>query len=93
MKPALPAVALGLIALAACVPAPPPPASAEAQSLCRTDVMFETNNPTVTITGSESNELGSIVRLAVGEEQAPWRCVVDLNGQTTIQSLSNDGFL
>ncbi|MEM1428136.1 MAG: hypothetical protein AAGG09_01615 [Pseudomonadota bacterium] len=89
----IPAAAFGLIALTACVPEPPPPASAEDQAKCRTDVQFETNNPTVNVTSSESTELGSIVRLSVGDEAAPWRCVVDLNGETQIQSLTNEGFL
>jgi hypothetical protein len=91
----IPAAALGLAALglAACVPEPPPPASQEDQARCRTDVQFETGNPTVNVTSSEATELGSIVRLSVGEEGAPWRCVVDINGQSSIQSLSNEGFL
>jgi hypothetical protein len=89
----MPLVVIPVLALAACVPEPPPPASAEAQSACRTDVMFETNNPTVRITSSEQTELGSIVRLAVGEEGAPWRCVVGLDGQTQVQSLADEGFL
>ncbi len=93
MKPVLPAVFVGLVALGACVPEPPPPASAEAQAACRTEVMFETNNPTVNITSSESQELNSIVRMTVGEEAAPWLCVVDLQGNAQIQSLSNEGFL
>ena len=89
----LPAAALGLVALSACVPEPPPPAPAQDQAKCRTDIQFETGNPTVNIVSSEATELGSIVRLSVGEEGAPWRCVVGLDGQTQLQSLSNEGFL
>lgn len=83
--------------LAACVEeTAPAPAGAPtpAQQACLRDVTRETNNPDVVLLGSEFSQAGTLVRVGVGPNKAPWQCIAYSDGTTAgIQSLSDEGSL
>jgi hypothetical protein len=69
-----------------------PPNAAE--QACLRDVTATTNNPDVALLGSEFSQAGTLVRVGVGPQRAPWQCIAYSDGTTAgIQSLTNEGTL
>ncbi|MBJ6373547.1 hypothetical protein [Sedimentitalea arenosa] len=65
-----------------------------AQQSCLRDVSRTTGNPDVVVLGSEFSEAGTLVRVGVGPDRAPWQCIAYRDGTTAgIQSLVDEGFL
>lgn len=65
-----------------------------AEQACLRDVTRVTNNPDVVLLGSEFSEAGTLVRVGVGANRAPWRCIGYSDGTTAgIESLTDEGFL
>lgn len=65
-----------------------------AEQACLRDVTRTTNNPDVVLLGSEFSEAGTLVRVGVGPNRAPWQCIAYRDGTTAgIQSLTNEGTL
>ena len=65
-----------------------------AEQACLRDVTRTTNNPDVVLLGSEFSEAGTLVRVGVGPDRAPWQCIAYSDGTTAgIQSMTNEGFL
>lgn len=84
----------GLIALAACdettTTASRTPNAAE--QACLLAVTRETNNPDVTLLGSEFSEAGTFVRVGVGPDRAPWQCVAYSDGTTdSVMFMGSEG--
>ena len=85
------------LSLSACVEdtgstASAPPNAAE--QACLRDVTATTNNPDVVLLGSEFSQAGTLVRVGVGPQRAPWKCIAYSNGTTAgIESLTNEGTL
>lgn len=82
---------LAVAALAACAPPPKdngggaaaaPQTPNAAEQACLRDVTAETNNPDVVLLGSEFSEAGTLVRVGVGPERAPWKCIAYKDGTT-----------
>ncbi len=84
---------------AAQMPATPPAATTggaptAAEQACLRDVTAVTNNPDVVLLGSEFSEAGTMVRVGVGPDQAPWQCIAYRDGTTDgIMSLTDEGSL
>ncbi len=53
-----------------------------AEQSCLLAVTNETNNPDVTLLGSEFSEAGTFVRVGVGQDRAPWQCIAYADGST-----------
>jgi len=65
-----------------------------AEQACLRDVTATTNNPDVVLLGSEFSEAGTLVRVGVGPDRAPWQCIAYTDGSTAgIESLTNEGTL
>ena len=65
-----------------------------AEQACLRDVTATTNNPDVVLLGSEFSEAGTLVRVGVGSDRAPWQCIAYSDGTTDgIMSLTNEGTL
>ena len=65
-----------------------------AEQACLRDVTATTNNPDVALLGSEFSEAGTLVRVGVGPDRAPWQCIAYSDGTTDgIMSLTDEGFL
>ena len=65
-----------------------------AEQACLRDVTSTTNNPDVVLLGSEFSQAGTLVRVGVGPQRAPWQCIAYSDGTTAgIQSLTNEGTL
>jgi hypothetical protein len=65
-----------------------------AEQACLRDVTATTNNPDVALLGSEFSEAGTLVRVGVGSDRAPWQCIAYSDGTTAgITSLSDEGTL
>ena len=63
-----------------------------AEQACLRDVTVTTNNPDVVLLGSEFSEAGTMVRVGVGPQRAPWQCIAYRDGTTAgIMSLTNEG--
>ena len=98
MKSLTVAAAFGAaFALSGCVEETSAPSAAmpnAAEQACLRDVTRETNNPEVVLLGSEFSEAGTMVRVGVGPNRAPWQCVAYRDGTTDgIMSLTNEGTL
>ncbi|MDK3075288.1 hypothetical protein QO034_19585 [Sedimentitalea sp. JM2-8] len=53
-----------------------------------------TNNPDVTPLGSGFSEAGTLVRVGLGPERAPWQCIAYGDSTTAgIESLVDEGVL
>ena len=66
----------------------------DAEQACLRDVTQTTNNPDVALLGSEFSEAGTMVRVGVGPDRAPWQCIAYSDGTTAgIQSLTDEGYL
>ena len=67
---------------------------AAAEQACLRDVTRETGNADVTLLGSEFSEAGTMVRVGVGPDRAPWQCIAYGDGTTAgIESLTDEGAL
>lgn len=65
-----------------------------AEQACLRDVTRTTNNPDVALLGSEFSEAGTLVRVGVGPDRAPWKCIAYGDGTTAgIESMTDEGFL
>lgn len=65
-----------------------------AEQACLRDVTATTSNPEVVLLGSEFSEAGTLVRIGVGPDQAPWQCIAYSDGTTDgIMSLTDEGSL
>ncbi len=65
-----------------------------AEQACLRDVTATTNNPDVVLLGSEFSQAGTLVRVGVGPQRAPWKCIAYSDGTTAgIESLTNEGTL
>ena len=65
-----------------------------AEQACLRDVARETGNPDVVLLGSEFSQAGTMVRVGVGPNAAPWQCIAYSDGSTAgIMSLSDEGYL
>ncbi len=65
-----------------------------AQQACLRDVAAATNNTQVVVLSSEFSEAGTLVKVGVGPDQAPWNCIAYTDGATAgIESLSDEGAL
>ncbi|WP_261192048.1 hypothetical protein [Pseudoruegeria sp. SHC-113] len=65
-----------------------------AEQVCLRDVTATTNNPDVVLLGSEFSEAGTLVRVGVGPDRAPWQCIAYSDGTTAgIEFLGNEGTL
>lgn len=65
-----------------------------AEQACLRDVTETTNNPDVVLLGSEFSEAGTLVRVGVGPNRAPWECIGYADGSTAgITSLTDEGAL
>lgn len=65
-----------------------------AEQACLRDVTATTSNPEVVLLGSEFSEAGTSVRVGVGPDQAPWKCIAYSDGTTDgIEFLGDEGAL
>lgn len=65
-----------------------------AEQVCLRDVTAATNNPDVVLLGSEFSQAGTLVRVGVGPDRAPWQCIAYSDGTTAaIMSLTDEGKL
>lgn len=65
-----------------------------AEQACLRDVTKTTNNPDVVLLGSEFSQAGTMVRVGVGPQRAPWQCIAYSDGTTAgIMSLTDEGSL
>ena len=63
-----------------------------AEQACLTAVARETSNGDVMVLGSEFSQAGTLVRIGVGPQRAPWQCIAYSDGSTAgIGSLINEG--
>ena len=94
---ALMALAPSLAVLAACDDGSATSASTTptpAQQACLRDVTATTGNPDVVLLSSSFSEAGTLVRVGVGPDQAPWECIAYSDGTTDgITFVGNEGTL
>ena len=65
-----------------------------AQQACLRDVTATTGNPDVVLLSSQGSEAGTLVKVGVGPDRAPWQCIAYSDGTTDgIESLTNEGTL
>ena len=65
-----------------------------AQQACLRDVTATTGNPDVVLLSSQGSEAGTLVKVGVGPNRAPWQCIAYSDGTTEgIESLTDEGFL
>ncbi len=65
-----------------------------AEQACLRDVTATTNNPDVTLISSDFSEAGTLVRVGVGPDRAPWQCIAYGDGTTAgIEFLGSEGTL
>ncbi len=65
-----------------------------AQQACLRDVTATTGNPDVVLLSSQGSEAGTLVKVGVGPNRAPWQCIAYSDGTTDgIVSLTNEGTL
>lgn len=87
MTPSKLAPVAALLALTACVPdggatgaaAPIPDAAEQA---CLAAVSRTANTGDVVLIGSEFSQAGTFVRVGVGPDRAPWKCIAYSDGST-----------
>jgi len=95
----LPAVVLTAAGLAACAGAQPTGSGAgsgatpsAAEQACLAAVSRTANNGDVVLLGSEFSQAGTYVRVGVGAQRAPWKCIAYSNGSTGgVEYLGKDG--
>jgi len=65
-----------------------------AEQACLAGVSRTTNNGDVVLLGSEFSQAGTLVRVGVGPNRAPWSCIAYSDGTTAeITSLTDEGSL
>lgn len=65
-----------------------------AQQACLRDVTATTGNPDVVLLSTQGSEAGTLVKVGVGPNRAPWQCIGFADGTTDgIESLTDEGFL
>ncbi len=65
-----------------------------ADQACLNAVAQSTGNSQVQLLSSEFSEAGTLVRVGVGPDAAPWECIAYSDGTTAgITSLANEGSL
>lgn len=79
--------AAALLALTACVAdegpaAAPMPTPGPAEQACLAAVSRTANNGDVVLIGSEFSQAGTFVRVGVGPDRAPWKCIAYSDGTT-----------
>ncbi len=60
----------------------PVPAPSASERQCMTAVMMQANTADVQLLGSRPVDVGTLVRVGVGEDRTPWRCVSFVDGTT-----------
>lgn len=90
---------IGLV-LSACVEdtgnlnTPAPSSPTDAQQACLTAVAKSTGNSEVKVLSSQGSEAGTLVKVGVGPDSAPWQCIAYSDGTTDgIMSLTDEGSL
>ncbi len=64
------------------------------EQACLQAVTQTTNNGDVVLLGSEFSQAGTLVRVGVGPQRAPWQCIAYSDGTTAgVQSMTNEGYL
>lgn len=76
--------ALGLLAalVSGCVEETVATTPNAAEQACLASVSRTANNGDVVLLGSEFSEAGTSVRVGVGENRAPWKCIAYSDGTT-----------
>ena len=65
-----------------------------AEQACLAAVSNQTNNSDVVALSSEFSQAGTIVKVGVGPQRAPWNCIAYSDGSTAeVRSLTNEGNL
>ena len=65
-----------------------------ADQACLNAVAQSTGNSQVRLLSSEFSEAGTLVKVGVGPDEAPWECIAYRDGTTAgITSLTNEGTL
>ncbi|AXI43155.1 hypothetical protein [Sulfitobacter sp. SK011] len=65
-----------------------------ADQACLNAVAQSTGNSQVRLLSSEFSEAGTLVKVGVGPDAAPWECIAYSDGTTAgITSLTDEGFL
>ena len=67
--------------------------SPQDEQACELAVTQQTNNPDVMTVSSEFSEANTVVILAVGQDKAQWRCLVNKGRVAEVTSLTNEGTL
>lgn len=63
-----------------------------AEQACLAAVSNTANNGDVTVLGSEFSEAGTFVRIGVGENRAPWKCIAYSDGSTAgVEYMGSNG--
>jgi type IV pilus biogenesis protein CpaD/CtpE len=79
------AVAFVTAGLSGCIETDSPASSSTpnaAEQACLAAVSNTTNNGDVVLLGSEFSQAGTLVRVGVGEQRAPWKCIAYADGTT-----------
>ena len=66
---------------------------AKDKKACLAAVKKQTRNPKVTVLGAESSEANNSVKVGVGPQRAPWRCLVKDGRVADVMSLTDEGKL
>lgn len=65
-----------------------------AEQACLLAVTRTTSNGDVVLLGSEFSEAGTFVRVGVGEDRAPWKCIAYSDGTTSgVEFMGGEGAL
>ncbi|MCZ0963119.1 hypothetical protein [Paracoccus benzoatiresistens] len=63
-----------------------------AEPVCFAEVSRTANNGDVVLLGSGFSEAGTLVRVGVGEQRAPWKCIAYSDGTTGgIEFMGSEG--
>lgn len=93
--PILPALVLTAAGLTGCVDAQSTRGGAApsgAEQACLAAVSRAANNGDVVLLGSEFSQAGTFVRVGVGAQRAPWKCIAYGDGSTGgVEYLGQDG--
>jgi hypothetical protein len=64
------------------------------EQACLAAVSRETGNGDVALLGSEFSEAGTLVRVGVGADRAPWKCIAYSDGSTAgVEFMGSEGNL
>jgi hypothetical protein len=92
---AVAAAALGLAACGESTTGTPQASAPTAQEqACLAAVSNETNNGDVAVLSSEYSEANTVVMIGVGDQRAPWRCLVSDDAVVAeVMSMTDEGAL